>query len=181
MMEIVNILLLEDLKTDAELIQRAIHKVAPQVIFTVANSRAAFEEKLGWGTYDAVLADYHLPGYNGLEALLHVRENFGSLPFIFVTGSLDDEEAVAQTILRGADGYLLKNNLSNLGVYFDQVIKRIQARDESRRKKEELLRNRMLQLQKLTELIQQSTDFKAKEEALQILHDLVGEPLTHEG
>ena len=53
-----NILLLEDLKTDVELLKRAVLKLAPGSMFTVASSEEEFKERLTWSSYDMVIADY---------------------------------------------------------------------------------------------------------------------------
>ena len=78
-----------------------------------AATRADFVAALEKGTYDLVLADYTLPSFDGLSALVIVREMFPNLPFIFVTGTMGEEKAV-ETLKRGATDYVLKHNLTRL-------------------------------------------------------------------
>ena len=53
----------------------------------MAGSRAEFLTALARGGFDLVLADYRLPGFDGLQALALWRERRPDTPFLFVTGS----------------------------------------------------------------------------------------------
>lgn len=166
------ILMLEDLETDRELIKRAVLKVIPKAVFIMSTSKSEFEEKINWGNPDLVLADHNVPGYNGLEALLLVREKIPHVPFIFVTGSLNDEERVAETILNGASGYILKHNLTALPNKIVEVMNH--SEDRLRRREAELnkLRRKQILIQKLQALLQQAPEFDQKKEALQLLDEI---------
>ena len=127
--DIQNILLLEDSPTDAELIKRQVKKVFPKARFTVADGRKEFEEKIKWTAPQLIISDYNLAeSYTGLEALFYVREHMPHVPFVFVTGFLNDEEKVADAVLNGAAGYILKDNLRELPNRLREII------DESARK-----------------------------------------------
>src|SRR5690606_9014997 len=62
---------------------------------------------------DVVLADHTLPGFDGVAALEIVRQRDSRLPFIFVTGSLSEAEAI-ETFKKGATDYILKDRMSRL-------------------------------------------------------------------
>ena len=157
------VFLLEDLRTDQELIKRQILKAAPGAVFTIASNRKEFEEKIQWGVPDIILSDYQLPDYNGLKALLYVKEKMAHIPFIFVTGQLNNEERVADTILQGAAGYILKENLRDL----PQKIREVVATSEAKQAAEQEQRNRQrklqLMLQKLETLLGEAPEFEQKE------------------
>lgn len=166
------VLLLEDLKTDMELIKRQVKKIAPNIIFTFATNKQEFEEKIQWGTYDVILSDYNLPGYNGLEALLLSKEQMPHIPFVFITGMLNNEEQVAQTVLKGAAGYILKDNLRDIPKQLPEILekaKKKQTEEEMRRKKE---RRKKVLLQKITELLKKSDDFPYKKEIESALKEI---------
>ena len=107
------ILLLEDDPVDAELAERALRKAG--LVFTShrAKDRAGFLAALTEFAPNLVLADYHLPQFDGLEALELVRERTPFLPFIFVTGAVGEEGAV-ELLRAGADDYVLKDRLARL-------------------------------------------------------------------
>jgi len=56
---------------------------------------------------EAVILDHGMPGMNGLETLVLIRERTSSVPVIMLTG-LNDAETAVQTLRAGADDYLTK-------------------------------------------------------------------------
>ena len=109
----VRLLLVEDNEDDAELIlnelrRRGHHPDALRVESLVA-LRQAFET----GRWDCVLSDFSLPTCNGLDVLRTVRERDPDVPFLFVSGSIGEEVAVA-AMRAGAHDYILKDNLARL-------------------------------------------------------------------
>lgn len=125
--DIFKVFILEDQPLDLQLNKRQVRKWRSDVLFSVARNRTEFEEKIVAFQPDLVLSDYNLPDMNGLEALLYVREHLDGTPVIFVTGILNDEERVADTILQGANGYLLKENLKRLPEVLETVVRQNQA------------------------------------------------------
>jgi PAS domain S-box-containing protein len=110
---ILRILLLEDLRSDADVIALELRKlVVPKEIKVVTN-RADFETHFRQYQPHLVLSDYSLPQYTGLDALHYVRERNPYLPFIICTGSMNEEIAV-QCLKSGADDYVLKDSLGRL-------------------------------------------------------------------
>lgn len=166
------VLMLEDLETDRELIKRSVLKAIPKAVFIMTSSKSEFEEKINWGNPDLILADHNIPGYNGLEALLLVREKIPHVPFIFVTGSLNDEERVAETVLNGASGYILKQKLSGLPKKILEVLQREEARFKLRETQLNKERRKKIMLQKLQALLQDAPQFDQKQEALQLLDEI---------
>jgi len=63
--------------------------------------------RIAAGHYDAVIADYQMPGMNGITLLKKVRETDTSLPFILFTGK-GREEIVIEAINSGVDFYVQK-------------------------------------------------------------------------
>jgi PAS domain S-box-containing protein len=57
--------------------------------------------------FDAIISDYQMPGMDGIQFLVEVRNRFGQVPFILFTGK-GREEVVIQAINSGADFYLQK-------------------------------------------------------------------------
>ncbi|HEX6643375.1 MAG TPA: response regulator [Gemmatimonadales bacterium] len=126
------ILLLEDVPMDAELIEYELRKA--NIVFESrrAATRAAFERALAEFGPDVVLSDYSLPQFNGMEALALAHGRSPSLPFIIVTGSINEETAV-RCMKAGATDYLLKSNLARIGPAIGAALERESARAEHRR------------------------------------------------
>ena len=119
------ILLAEDHKTDAELITyhlKAIVK-APEikVVDNLNNFKAALQNFIP----DVILSDYNLPTCTGLDILKATHEFDINMPFIFITGTIADEELAANTILSGASGFVLKKNMHQLQDKLKPLLKRV--------------------------------------------------------
>ncbi|HZW46952.1 MAG TPA: histidine kinase dimerization/phosphoacceptor domain -containing protein [Microvirga sp.] len=131
------ILLLEDSALDAELVTEALSSSG----LTVAVERVILEEEfvgaLRGESWDLVLADYLLPGFDGLNALALVREHFPELPFVFVSGALGEEVAV-EALKRGATDYVLKERLDRLPVTVLRALAEARERTEKRQAQEAL-------------------------------------------
>ena len=117
----VRILHLEDDPADARLIREQLRRSGLDVAITVAGSGEAFAVALSQGGFDLVLSDYHVPRFNGLEALELVRSRAPQLPFILVTGALGDERAV-ELLRSGATDFVLKDRLARLGAAIQRAL-----------------------------------------------------------
>jgi CheY-like chemotaxis protein len=115
------ILILEDVPTDAELMQRALRKAGLDFTARRVDNRAGFIEALETFAPDIVLSDYRLPGFNGTEAVAHVRHVHPEMPVVIVSGVLGDEGAVA-LLKAGAADYVLKGNLARLPAAVERAI-----------------------------------------------------------
>jgi response regulator RpfG family c-di-GMP phosphodiesterase len=154
--DIFKVFILEDMEADMALNKRQVRKFNSSVLFATARNRTEFTAKLIEFQPDIVLSDYNLPDMNGLEALLYVREHLDSTPFIFITGILNDEERVAETILNGASGYLLKENLRNLPELLEKVLSKNTAVLQRKEQEWEQRRNNQMDLQKTIATLRKS-------------------------
>src|SRR4051812_15496569 len=100
------VLHLEDNYHDRQLTKRLLESDGFVCDVRYAQDREELLAGLEDGTYDIVLADQALPGFDGLSALRIVKERRPELPFIFLTGSMGEELAI-ETIKQGATDYLL--------------------------------------------------------------------------
>jgi len=115
---ILNILILEDSATDAELMLHTLRKEGLNVSAHVTMTRQGYVAALN-DEIDLILSDYNLPQYDALQALEHLNALGYDIPFILVSGTIGDQRAV-EIIRRGATDYLLKSRMPKLG----QVVKR---------------------------------------------------------
>ncbi len=103
------VLYLEDNAVDADLAKRELARHAPQVSLEIVATLAAAMERLtpDLPEFDIVLTDLLLPDGSGLELLSRIRERDLPLAVVIITGSGDQDAAVA-AIKAGADDYLVK-------------------------------------------------------------------------
>ena len=110
----VRILLLEDETNEVELIVNELGKSGVDFRLHHVKDREGFVRALQESPPDLILSDYRMPQFDGMEALRLAKEAMPGVPFIILTGSMNEETAV-QCMKMGATDYLLKNNLGRLG------------------------------------------------------------------
>ncbi len=113
MSEAIRILILEDVAVDFELLVREIKREGLDFTAKHAIDESAFLQLLKEFSPEVILSDYTLPGYDAMEALRLVRDEDPLLPFIIVTGSINEETAV-DCMKKGATDYILKDKLTRL-------------------------------------------------------------------
>src|SRR5262249_50730107 len=72
-------------------------------------NRAEFVEALEKAPVDLILADSGVPGFGGLQALEIAREKCPGVPFICLSGSVDEKQ-IAASLREGATEYVLKDH-----------------------------------------------------------------------
>jgi len=110
----VRILLLEDNQLDAELAERHLIRGGIEPVLVRVSCEADFRAEVESGRHELILADYHLPDFDGMRALEIARELAPETPFIFMSGSLGEERAV-EALKNGASDYIIKDRPSRLG------------------------------------------------------------------
>jgi CheY-like chemotaxis protein len=139
------ILVVEDNEADILMTRRTIKKIVAEPEIEVVSDLAACREQMISFIPDVVISDYNLPTCNGLEVMELVKEKDENVPFIFLTGTVNDEELAANTILAGAWGYILKKHMDHLEEKLRPLLKKVVfhlvARDELR---ERLRKNKIV-------------------------------------
>jgi len=86
---------------------------------------------------DIVISDYSLPQFNGMEALKISKEHDVSLPFVILTGTLNEEIAV-ECMKAGATDYVIKEHIGKLSFAVREAL-RYRTAMQKRAKAESLL------------------------------------------
>ncbi len=109
----IHILHLEDSPRDAELIHGQL--TAGGLDFDVAHveTREHYLTALAKETYDLILVDYNMPGYDGAAALRLAKEVHPFAPVIMVSGDIGEDKAIA-CLHAGATDYILKQHSARL-------------------------------------------------------------------
>jgi PAS domain S-box-containing protein len=133
----IRLLLLEDTLADAELIMRELKRAALNVEIRRVDTEREFRQQLTESYVDVILADYSLPSFDGEAALEIAHELVPETPFIFVSGSIGEERAIA-ALHNGATDYILKDRLSRLGPAVKRALGAVKDITERRRAEQEL-------------------------------------------
>ncbi|WP_298326269.1 response regulator [uncultured Dokdonia sp.] len=160
----VHILLVEDTDSDAALITRQIHKLDKAYKVQVVDNLADLEVAIKTFNPQMIISDYNLPTCSGMEVLEVARSKSPTATFLFVTGTLQDEELAAETILNGADGFILKRHMgvlaSKLALHIDKI------------------KNRPVIVQNTRNRIKQSTDLV--NDIKEYMEDINRENISHQ-
>ncbi len=114
MENVLKVLIVEDVATDAELIERELKKAGFRPVTRIVETREVYIQAIAEFEPDIIFSDYNLPSFNGMQALLIRQEKLPNTPFILVTGA-NNEEIAVDCMRAGADDYILKENLTRLG------------------------------------------------------------------
>src|SRR5512135_3466210 len=139
------ILMLEDVPTDARLIELELRRGGLHCAVRRVQTRDEFLDALKADCPDVILADYSLPAFDGLAALEIVRQARVEVPFIFVSGAIGEERAI-QALKSGATDYVLKDRLSRLPQAVSRALAEVQER-AARQHAEEALRRAHAELE----------------------------------
>jgi PAS domain S-box-containing protein len=110
----IRILFAEDVPADAEMAKRELRKQGIPFIDQVTDTEQGFRKALDEFRPDIIISDYTMPGFSGLTALRITLEHSPEIPFIILTGSINEETAV-ECLKAGAVDYILKESLKRLG------------------------------------------------------------------
>lgn len=110
---LVRILHLEDSRVDHELVKFALRRDGAGFELERVDTLDAFTEALAKGRFDAILADYHLPGFTALDAWERLADMPRRPPFIILSGAIGEAAAV-EAIRRGMADYVLKDSMHRL-------------------------------------------------------------------
>jgi PAS domain S-box-containing protein len=134
------ILILEDVPMDAELVEYELERARVPFEARRVDTRETFLDQLKAFRPDVILSDFTLPRFDGMSALSLAREHAPAVPFLIVTGSVNEETAVG-CMKAGATDYLLKSNLARIGPAIEAALATVRARTAKARAEEALRRS----------------------------------------
>lgn len=129
------VILLEDKQDDALLLVHGLRRAGFDPTWKRVDSQVDYLACLDEQP-DLILADFSLPQFDGLRALRLLQERGLDIPFIVVTGTI--EEMALVCVREGADDYLLKDRLSRLGEAVRQALLARRLRAEKLRAEQDL-------------------------------------------
>ncbi|MBL9215952.1 MAG: response regulator [Opitutaceae bacterium] len=127
-----HLLHLEDNTHDLTLVRELLLTEWPDCVITAVDSRPAFIAQLVPGRHDAILSDFKMPGFSGLEALELARNRVPDTPFIFVSGTIGEDRAI-EAVQAGAADYVLKDRMKRLTTALRRALRDSEERRNRRR------------------------------------------------
>jgi len=131
------LLQIEDSESDADMILRLLMHAGFEVFSHRVEDAAGLRHALEDPTWDVIIADYHLPGFDAPGVLRILQECGNDIPCIVVSGKMGEETAV-EMMKSGAHDYLTKNNLTRLAPAVERELAEAAGRRDSKRAQEEL-------------------------------------------
>lgn len=107
------VLIVDDSEDDVKLLVRELRRGGYDEIVKRVDSAVSLQAALEVSKWDVIISDYTMPGFSGTEALRVVRGMELGIPVILVSGTIDQDVAVA-LMKEGADDFLLKDRLAGL-------------------------------------------------------------------
>ena len=132
-----HVLIIEDLEDEALLLSYELERNGCAVVCKRVDTPAATEAALRRQAWDVVICDYTLPHFGFSAALALVKAFDPDLPFILVSGTVGEVNAVA-CMKAGAHDYVMKDNLTRLLPAIERELREAEVRRQQRRAAEEL-------------------------------------------
>ena len=129
------LLIVEDSEDDTLLLVRELERGGYKVTFERVETPETLHAALDRQPWDIVISDYSMPHFSGTAALKLLKEKGLDVPFIFVSGTIGEDTAVA-AMKGGAHDYIMKGNLRRLLPAVERELGEAKMRRERRRAEE---------------------------------------------
>lgn len=144
------VLFLEDSLQDFEIVSEHLINSGFNLNINLVKNGEDFESALNNHKFDIILADFKLPGFDAFGALKLHAEKCPDIPFICVSGSIGEEQAV-ELLKQGATDYVLKDRLGRLSFAVVRALNEVK-RQKNLKTAEETLVRKAKELQTFYEL-----------------------------
>lgn len=134
----IKILLLEDDDNDALLIENILITSDLNVEIIRAKNKESYLELLDKLDFNIVISDYTIPHFEGIKALVELKKRNKNIPFIFCSGTINEEKAI-QCLQLGAMDYVLKDKIEKLIPAVKRAIKLVTETIEKEKLEKELI------------------------------------------
>jgi PAS domain S-box-containing protein len=124
------ILIVEDSEDDTLVMLDVLRANSYQPIFervdTAVDMKTALQE-----CWDIVICDYLMPGFSGISALKLLQSTGQDIPFVIVSGILDEQIAV-DALKAGAHDFVLKSRMTRLVPAIERELREVKIRQHYR-------------------------------------------------
>lgn len=137
MKEKIKILVAEDNKNDLKLLENEFRKEKLNYELRNVQTEPDYRKEITSFMPDIIISDYSMPVFDGMMALRIKQELIPDIPFIIVTGSINEETAV-KCMKAGADDYVLKERIVQIYKSINTALKTYEMSAEQKKAEEEI-------------------------------------------
>lgn len=130
-------LIIEDSEDDVQLILLELRRNGYDVEFERVETAGAMRAMLTERTWDLILSDHTLPKFDALQALETLKASGLDIPFIIISGTIDEETAIA-ALKAGANDFIVKGKYARLGPAIERELREAESRRERKRAEEQI-------------------------------------------
>ena len=139
--KVLRVIVVEDNEDDVELLLRELRRDRYVPEYEHVEHPDALREALTRGPWDIVISDWSLPSFNGLSAFRIVREVAQDLPFIIVSGTIGEENAV-EALKAGVNDFMTKGRFARLLPAIERELREAGVRQQKHLAELDLARQR---------------------------------------
>ena len=121
------VLLVEDSEDDVTLVLRELGRAGYEPDYEVVETADAMEQALRRREWDIILSDYSLPTFSAPAALGVLQRVEVDVPFVTVSGSVGEMNAV-ELMRAGARDYVMKDNMARLAPVIERELREAAVR-----------------------------------------------------
>lgn len=126
------VLIIEDSENDAFLLLREMRRLGYDIDSRRVETEDEVRSALATQEWDLIICDYSLPHLDANRALKILKSTELDLPFIILSGTIDEENAV-NALKAGAHDFLVKGKFARLGPAIERELREADVRRERRR------------------------------------------------
>jgi PAS domain S-box-containing protein len=134
---VLKVLCLEDDFKDAELANEMLVDADYKVSMDIATGEKEYVDFLKGKSYDIILADNSLPSFDAVAALKVAITLKPEIPFICVSGTIGEENAV-ELLNKGASDYVIKGRMNRFAFAVHRALKGVKIEKERKQVEAEL-------------------------------------------
>ncbi|MBP2832917.1 response regulator [Aquimarina sp. U1-2] len=118
----IRILIIEDNKTDIELIRRIVLKNFPLAQVEISTDLKEITFVIQQEAVDIILADYNLRKFNASDVLVELKNSCSTIPCVIISGALKQQQLISNLLYEGAKDVIIKDNYTILKQRLGKVL-----------------------------------------------------------